>query len=98
MAQQVLKQCSLKYRYRHVEVLRFSLKQSLEQWNNMFAPLTQGRQVQVQHIEAVIQVTSELPLFDPLRQAGLSRSNHAHVDRYERSRAQAFNTSGFQCA
>ena len=47
---------------------------------NIFVPLTQGRQLQVDHIQTVIQILPESSFFNQLFQMVAGCSDHSYVD------------------
>ena len=49
------------------------------QHGDVFAPLTQGRQAQANHIQAVKQVLPKATFLDPLLQILVRGSNHPHI-------------------
>ena len=49
------------------------------QHRNIFAPLTQGRQAQANHIQTVKQVFAECALLHPLFQVLVGGCNHPHI-------------------
>ena len=54
------------------------------QQRDILGPLVQRRQVNLDHVQAVVQILAELPLLDHLGQRAVGGSDHAHVylDRF----------------
>ena len=62
----------------------------LEQQWDIFATFTQGRQLQGDHVQAVIQVAAKLSGFAQFIQVGLGGGNHSAVDAHALVRTEAF--------
>ena len=51
-----------------------------DQERDVFAAVAQRRQRHGQHVQAVEEILAERPFGDHLRELGMRRRNHAHVD------------------
>ena len=63
----------------HAQLLRTALQKVAGQHGHVFAALTQCRQAQADHIQAVVQVFAEHAFLDALLQVLVGRSDHAHI-------------------
>jgi len=93
MGKQALHQLGRALGHRQVMALRGLLQEMLEQQRNVLAPLAQGRQLDHDHVEAVVQILAEAALVRALAQVVLGGRHDAGIYRNQLIAAQALQAA-----